>query len=970
MNILKYTSNFRFVLWGFILLLVVSCSTRKNNFATRTYHTITSKYNVNFNGKEALIKGISDLDKKKKDNYLEILPIYYYPPKQDLTSAFPSLDRAIEKASKSVFKHSILFRGKEYVKTMNEAYLMMGKAYFYKQDYNQAKRVFNYIIAMYEEWGSIEESTIWLARCEMQQDYFVRAQSLLDDVGPFILKKSIKTTTVQKNDSEEPEAVKEKPEPKPKTKLTKYQKIRLKAQAKAAKAKAKAAKTKAKTAKASKTAKNKPKTVTRRITNNVRLQYYAADAEYNLLAPNGDIETAIDNIKMALKHKPKKDFRVRLYYILGQLYEILDNRQEAHYWFLKVIKSNPVYEMEFSARMHLAVNYDGTPLSKKNILKELNKMLKDSKNEDFRDQIFFAISEIARIDEDDADRTYYLAKSVAAYTINDYQRTFSSVTLADIYFTDEEYENAQAYYDTALMSLPQNYPNRDNILKKASILSDLVENLQIIQLQDSLQYIANMSEGQRQTWVNKMIANYTEEERRLAKEEADRMLALHATQNFANVNVNTQGQSNKWYFYNQGLVSQGATEFYRRFGNRKLEDNWRISNKVAITFEEMAEMNSGGEIQEEEEYDEDGNIIPKRETDPKKPAYYTQDLPLTPEAIKASNEMIMNAMYNAGIIYFDQLHDLKRSNDMLQKMIQRFPNSELVLPGYFLLWSNYTKLNNMQKANEAKNYILTNFPDSDYAKLILDPDYYKKMAEAAKEHERRYEDLYRAYVNKQWRSAVQIADELLKQTTEAALSAKTEYLRAVALGQVDGEETLRNALLRIIKDYPKEEVAELAKIYLSTLTKSNQIQMIIDDEETTTTSTQTIEPNIQESPYNPNLDELHYIIVLVDVHKKVVNDVKYDISNFNTTYFSLDRFSINSFYLNQDEQLIAVAKFSGKTEATNYYIAMTTNDLFLPSIEDKSITVFAISSSNYSIFFNKEKERYLYHKFFEETYLK
>ena len=597
MNILKHINKFRFVFLGIILLISSSCSTRKNNFFTRAYHTVTSTYNVNFNGKEALKKGIEDLDKKRKDNYLEILPIYFYPPKADLSSAFPSLDRTIEKASKSVYKHSILVRGKEHVKPMNTAYLMMGKAYFYKQDYNQAKRVFNYIINTYADWGSVEEASIWLARCEMRQDYFVRAVPLLEEIAPKMAQSKIKTK-ISREDAED--EIKAKTTSKTKPKYTnKYQKQRAKARAKAEREKAKveAKKNKAK----AKGKGNVKKTVTRRITNEVRRQYFAAEAEYELSAPNGEMEAAIDHIKTVLQYKPKKAFRVRLHFILGQLYERMGEQTAAQNWFLKVIKSTAEYDMEFNARMHLAVNYDGSPLSKKTIMKALNKMLKDSKNEDYHDQIYFAISEIARIDGIDSDRELYLAKSVAAYKNNNYQRTHSAITLADIYFAEEEYVKAQAYYDTALISLPQNYPNREYIVNKASVLKDLVMNLQVIQLQDSLQRIAKMSTGERASWVNKMIANFTEEERRLAKEESDRMLALQATQNFANVNVNTQGQSNKWYFYNPGLVSQGAMEFYRRFGNRKLEDNWRISNKTAISFENMAEMNSGADTQDKEE---------------------------------------------------------------------------------------------------------------------------------------------------------------------------------------------------------------------------------------------------------------------------------------------------------------------------------------------------------------------------------
>ena len=937
---MKHTSKFWILLLSIVLLLGVSCSTRKNNFGNRAYHTVTATYNVNFNGKEALNKGISDLDKKRKDNFLELLPIYFYPPKQDLTSAFPSFDRAIEKSSKAVFKHSILVRGKEYVKPMNDAYMMMGKAYFYKQDYNEAKRVFNYVINVYKDWGSVEEATVWLARAEMRQDYFVRAQALMEEVGPRLWQSHIKSTTLKDNDELKTKS-KSKSNIKKKKKPT--------SQAK----------------KSTSNSKSKKKTEKRKITKDVRLQYYAAQAEYNLLAPNGETEDAINNIKIALQYRPKKDFRMRLFFILGQLYEKMEDRQAAQNWFLKVIRTTPNYDMEFNARMRLAVNYDGTPLSKKTIVKELNKMLKESKNEDYRDQIYYAFSEIARIDENAADRAFYLVKSVAAYSNNDYQRTYSSLTLADIYFEEEEYVPAQAYYDTALMSLPSNYPNSENVKQKANILRDLVENLNMIQLQDSLQRIAKMSEAERQRWVNKMIADYTEEERRLEKEEADRMLALGHTQNMADININTQGQSNKWYFYNPGLVTQGATDFYRRFGNRKLEDNWRISNKNVISFEDMAQLNEGGIQEDEEEFDEDGNPIAKRETDPKKPAFYTQDLPLTPEAVEESNELIVNAMYNASIIYFDQLNDLKRSNEMLHKLIQRFPNHELELPSYFILWTNYTKLKNTAKAEEAKNVILTKYRDTDYAKLIVDPNYYKKLAEVAKENERKYETLHQTFNAKQWGRTVQLADELLAETTDVALMAKTSYLRAIGVWQTQGEEPLKKTLTQIITNYPKEPVTELAKILLSTLS-SDPIQ-ILGGEKYETSGKEQI-TLATESHFNTDLNEQHYIIILVDVHKKTVNDVKYDVSNFNTTYFSLERYNINSFYINQNEQLVTIARFKGKKDAMDYYNAMTTNDVFAPSIQDKGITVYAISASNYSTYYSKADERHLYKDFFEEHY--
>jgi len=898
---------------------------------------------VNFNAKEALKKGIEDLDKKRKDNYLETLPIYFYPPKQDLASAFPSLDRAIEKSSKSVYKHSMLIKGKERVKPMNTAYMVMGKAYFYKQDYNEAKRVFNYIVSTYKDWGSVEEATIWMARCYMQQEYFVRAQALLGDLSPKMYQKKIKSSNIKDNDELK---TKSKTPPKKKSKYSSSKKRKPIPQIKKS---------------------SKANTNSRKITNKMRLQYYAAEAEYHLSAPNGEVEEAIENIKIALQYRPKKDFRVRLHFILGQLYEKAEDPTAAQNWFLKVIRSAPPYDMEFSARMHLAGNYDGTPFSKKAILKELHKLLKDPKNEEYHDQIYYAFSEIARVDKHAADREFYLAKSVAAYTRNDYQRTTSALTLADIYFESEEYVGAQAYYDTALISLPTNFPNRADILKKAAVLRELVENLNMIHLQDSLQRIAKMTEPQRRNWINKMIAAYTEEERRLAKEEADRMLALSATQNFANVNVNTQGQSNKWYFYNPGLVSQGISEFYRRFGNRRLEDNWRISNRTVMSFEDMDELNAGTQREEEEEFDEDGNPIKKRETDPKKPEYYTQDLPMTPGAMDTSNMLIANAMYNAGIIYFDQLNDLKRSCEMLHKLIQRFPDHELELPSYFILWTNYTKLKNTPKADEAKDVILTKYADTDYAKLILDPDYYKKLAEAAQENERKYEQLHRTYNSKQWERTVQLADELLESTKDATLIARTAYLKAVAVGQLHGEEALKAALHQIIRDHPREPVTELAHIYLSLLTPTQTSGNTASATKTTAVAAATT--GDRELPFNTNLNEQHYIIIVVNVHKKNVTDVKYDVDNFNTTYFKLERFNVNHAILNQNEQLVTIARFRNKTEVMNYYMALINNDVFRPGVEDTSLTVYPISASNYRIFYEKVTDRPWYRKFVEDNYL-
>lgn len=881
------------------MLLVVailassSCSTRKNTFPNRAYHNVTAKYNVMFNGNEALKKGEAELAKKFQDNYTATLPIYNYPPKNELGSIYPSMDRVIEKASKCIYKHSMYIRGKEYVKSIDNAYFIMGKAYFHKQDYNQAQRMFNYIENTYKVSDIKEEAKIMNARTALQQKYYTRAFDLLNEVDHAVYKRQSKKLNVQFN---------------------------------------------------------------------------AAMAEYHLTAPDGEIESAITYINDAIANKPKRDFKTRLYFIRGQLYEIMGQTAEAHESFKYVTKHSALYDMEFSARMHLASNYDGSREARNTILREMNKMLDELKNKDYRDQIYYAISEIYRIDGDSVKQKENLALSVANYSNNNYQRTYSAIALADIYFDEENYLDAQAYYDTATMTIPKNYPNYDFIIKKSTVLRDLTDNLKMIALQDSLQRIAKMSEGERNRWVQRMIAAYTENERKAQEEENARMAALQSTAGMANVNVNSN-QNGKWYFYNSSLLTSGKTEFYRRWGKRKLEDNWRISNKQQISFDEMAAMNDPNAAQDTTEYDEDGNPIPKRETDPKKPAYYTQDLPLTPAAMDSSNALVVEALYNSALIYMEQLNDYKRANETFKKIVSRYPDHELALSSLYLLYLNYYKAKDFQQAGYYSNIILSKYPNTDYAKLITDPQYAVRLAEKAKEAEHKYDEVYKYYTQKNWKKTIEGADINIPLCNDDVLASKYAYLRAMAIGQLKGTDSLKRALSQVIVTYPNTEVEQLARFYLSTFPEDiNKTLAQAGD----TDAQQKLAKSEQATivPFTINEKDIHYIIIILNSSAIPLQSVKDKIANFNREFYSLEQFSVNSFFINKTDQMITISKFKNKSLATDYYQIMVNNPIFAAHISSKDFVVYAISATNYTTYYNQKDKRDLYPQFFEDNYLK
>lgn len=858
---------------------------------------MTCRYNVLWNGKQAFKSAETEMKKLSKDNYTATLPVYNYPDKSDVAPALSYLDRTIEKSSKAIYKHSMLIRGKEYVKTIDDAYLLMGKSNFYKQDYVAAQRIFQYILHNYPKSNTYNEAAVMLARTAMRQGYYAMADEQLENLHYLATNKKDK----------------------------KFNRL-----------------------------------------------FNAAKAEYHLTAPDGEVTEAIDFLNNAIAAKPEREFRNRLHLIAGELYEGLGQQEEATKHFKTVIKKTSDYNMLFCAQMHLASNYDGSESAHNSIMKLFNRMLEEKKNEDFKDQIYYACSEIARIDEDVDTRKDYLAKSVASSTNNQYQKTFSAITLADLYFSENDYRNAQHYYDSAMLSIPKNYPNYEALQKKGTFLKDLVEKLDEIDLQDSLQRIAKLSPSERNRWVKKMIDEYTEAERKAAAEEAERMLALQNASSYSNINVNANN-SGKWYFYNQSLVTAGMQDFYRRFGNRKLEDNWFISNKQQISFDDMMVMNDPSLAKDSVEYDEDGNPIPKRETDPKKEQYYLQDLPLTPGAMDTSNHIIAHNLFQVGFIYQDLLQDLPRACESFQSLVTRYPESELTPSSIFMLYSLYARQNNMAKANEYKQIIFTKYPDSDYAKIIQDPQYYQKIAERNKQIERNYETAYAQFQQKQWHSVFQAANENMPQCTDQNLKSKYAYLRAISAGQIYHEDSLIRGLQQIVSEYGNEPVAELARVYLASLEPA---KLMSGEQQASATDAQdpasVTKPAAKESgnPFEFNANDVHYVILLVQSSKLPIQTVKINLTNFNKTYFSLQRFNISSFYVNNKQQMVTIAKFANASLAMDYYNILVKDPVFVEDIQNGNIIVYPMSATNYTTYYNNQSGRTYYDDFVKEHYFK
>ncbi len=910
----KITYHLAILVLAFVIL--VACSTRKNTFTRRVYHNLTAHYNAYWNGSESLKEGIKELSKANKDNYTEVLPVYQIGTKEDAQTVNPQMDRAIEKGVKTIKLHSIFIKGKEHIRWIDDAYLMIGKSNYYKHEYRMAIRTFNFIISQYKTNPIKYEAMIWLARTNNQMGEYGSAQSMLDQVRNKI------------NSGDAPKSL-------------------------------------------------------QKDLNMVYAEFYIIQENYT---------PAIEYLIPAIQMNRKKDTKTRLRFILAQIYQRDGDLTKATEMYQKVIRKNPPYEMAFNARINLAMSYDAATGDSKALEKSLTKMLKDHKNKEYLDQIYFALAEVALRNKDKNTAIKYLRLSVSSSVGNNYQKAISSLKLADMYFDLPDYENAQAYYDSTVMFLPRTHKNFDVIQSKAEVLTELVKNIQIVKVQDSLQAMALMKPADRDMKINNTIAALIREEQRIAAEENANMQSLNMLQNTRATSVNSAG-TGEWYFYNPSTMSFGFSEFGKKWGKRKLEDNWRISNKQTFDYgDNQAKINNEGEEGDEKD-------TSKLALNPKNKDFYLKDVPLTEEKMNKSKEKVEKALYNMGYIYYEGLKDLNKAKETFEILIARFPNGKQTLGAYYQLYKINADLSDHVKRDDYKNLILKNYPESDYAKIISDPEYYKQMQAKKNEINLYYDETYKIFIAGNYNKVIENYQTASSKYLLSPVFPKFEYLNALSLGKTQGKEVLVSKLNALISKYPNHEIVPMAQLVLTYLSGGNDVSLAQNQPVTTpsgnknkskpipTEEVKAIKTETKDSPdtltvvktsvtmkeqlsvFKENASGIHFFILMVDASKVNVNVLKIKISDFNRKYYSTANLDISSIIYNKNIHLISVTQFENAEKAMLYYKTIKSDNYIFSSLDESTTSDFVITTDNFTTFYQiKDLDGYL--SFFKSVYLK
>ena len=845
----------------------------------RAYHNLTSHYNVFWNGEYSLYEGDRQLKSNAKDDYSKVLRVFNYGTKSEAMSLNSQMDRALQKTSVCVQKHSMKFNGRERVKWIDDAYLVMAKAHFYKQDYIPAKRTFDFISTEFKDSNTALIANLWLIKTYIQTEEYPKAIAMIEQLQ-------------------------------------------------------------------NKTASRKklPKELYRNLDLTIA-DYYIANKDYG---------KAIDYLKSGMLQNNDRDTRTRAMFILGQIYMELDDAKRATEQFKKVVKRNPTYEMLFESKMNMAKM--GSSGNAKELYKMLEKMLDDLKNDEFHDRIYYAMAELAMREENIDKAIGYYRESVAAATNNRIQRANSALKVATIFFDRNEYELSQAYFDTAVTSMDKNTtPGYDSLYNISQTLNELVENLTVVKTQDSLIKVANMDSVSRNALIDKIIAEVIEQEK--LEEEQRRYEEQMALMGSAIGNSSIQqstSSSGAWYFYNETTLQSGYNDFSKKWGMRKLEDNWRISDKRGINSG-IAENASTTADSGDNESDSLANTYTNHDR-----GYYLKDLPMTEEQQQEAHHQIAEALYNTGFIYLDRLSDYPRSIEAYQTLDTRYPGNEKELPSWYALYKMNNDLQNKEQADLYKQRIFSKYPESSYANVILDPDYYKKLQEESLQASELYTKTYEAYQQGQYYRVKMNADKALElYEADTALAPRFALLNAIARGRLETIDTMAYSLLNVIKTYPTSSVKPYASTLLAQINDEYHLGLDLGN---IASSENNAEQQKLQYPYTQEPNAKHFVMIVFDPLKIRVEPLKVRISDFNKKEFRFKTFEVKNIMLDNQTMLLTLGLFDSEQEAKDYITAMMQSDYLFGGMDKSTFDVLPISVNNYAIFY-QEKDVVVYKGF-------
>jgi tetratricopeptide (TPR) repeat protein len=877
-----------------VFLTFPSCVTKKKrgdvSALKKFYHNTTAEFNGYYNANVILNESILQLNEQHEDNYNQVLDIYEYVEAPNPTALAGELDNAIKKVAMVVALHRVSH-------WTDDCYLLMGQAQYLKQDYESAEETFKYLVTEFEEDGTEDSPNVKKKKTRSEKQKSAKEKRKEREK-----ERKQKQKEIKKRNKERRKAIKRRRKGKAPKGKDPVEALEEKQEAEKQEAEMAeiAEEPESNTNPDNYFLKHRPAYQGGQLwlarTLVERGKFEAADRIFRKMAEDPktfkDIQVelapamaysaleqqrynlAITHLQNAILLEKDKTLKARYAFIVAQLLRKVGNTAEAYAYFEKVLDFRPSYEMEFNTKLQLATNaYATGKSSPAEIKRDLEKMLKDEKNLEYRDQIYFALAQVAFQNEERKEGIRYLSLSAKYTAGNKAQQAEAYYQLASLFLENEEYPDAKLYFDSTLTVMAENDERYPEVQLFSKNLAEIATNIQVITLQDSLLMISRMSADEKKALALELKRR--EEEERIKEAEAlARQNAIAANNNNGPQNRDigavlknnraslTRGGSSgnfvieDYWAYDDKLVRRGKREFDKKFGNRPLVDNWRISSKIESALEEVEEEEQADRItlSTDISQDEIDNIL--------------ADVPSNPVEIAKANKVVENALFALGKLYRDKIQNYNRSIESLEELLRRYPETQNKAEAWYYLYLDNTDIGNSAKAEEYRQKLLNDAKDSIYAQVLANPNYFNESESEEKRLNKYYNDAYAMFTSGNYREAYSRADNSSKEFgNDNPLRAKFAMLRAMSSGNLEGEEQYVNSLKDLIAKYPDTEEERRAREILRLLGDDSQYSSIKDGENN---------DNTKSSNFAPAPDDLHYIIIVLDKNASL-NKAKTDI---------------------------------------------------------------------------------------------
>ncbi len=864
------------------LMAVCSCSTRKNTAASRNYQAFITRYNVYFNGDEHYRETLRDMERSYQDDYTSLVPVHPAEMRGVAQAPQPTgnFDRSIEKAQKAIQLHSIKKRPKRKPgKSSDPAY----KAWLKRDEYNPF---------LHNAW-------MMMGRSQYMNGDFLGAASTF-----YYVTRHFKWLTATVTEAALWQA-------------RSYVAMDWLFEA---------------------------ETILRRIkdtdltSTDLRRLYNTVEADYHIRSR--DYEAAIPYLREAAR-SAKGPQRTRLWFLLGPVNARLGKKAEAYEAYRKAgSASGADYRTKFNARIHQSEVYTGADIMPE--VKALRRMTRYDRNKEYLDQIYYAIGNLylSRRDTANAIESYILAADKS--TRSGIEKAISQITLGGLYFDRGRYDLAQPRYSEAIPVLPDSYPGIDSLRRRSDVLDELAVYSNNVVLQDSLLRLGAMTEEERMKVIDKIIDDLKKREKE--EEEAARREAYLAEQaangnpfgNSANApstfNLNTD---DSWYFYNTATLNAGRSDFQKRWGSRKLEDDWRRRNKSAFSFSDFdSENTEDDDDTDSDRQPDDSSKTPdsestgneaERASDPHYPEYYLAQIPMTDQERLTANDIIQEGLYNMGIILKDKLEDYGSARSEWDRLLSRYPDNIYRLDVYYNLYLMYMRRGQTAEAEHWRQLILSDFAESKYGQAMTDPGYLENLKAMPQRQQQMYDEAYRAYLENDNAAVHEAYDEMMRQYPLSVIMPKFMFLHALAYVTEKKSEQFNATLRELLERYPDTDITPLASSYLSQMARGRKLEggsanmrgMIWDTRLTNdSTAGEGFDPDAPlEFDLNPDIPQL--LVLLYPAGEVSANQLLFDIARHNFASFVVKDFDLEQMNFGQLGLLI-IRGFDNIGELSHY----------------------------------------------------